>query len=259
MQQQKRWDPEHYYKHSATQLGHAKDLLSEYQFRGDEQILDIGCGDGKITAALNQHIPHGHITGMDKSAEMIAFANQTFPASSFTNVSFRKEDVLDLDEIEKYDLIVSFSCLYYVKQQEIVLKNIRRALKPNGKILLMLYRKCPDQWAAIDKVVSSKRWRDYFEYFDPGYYEYLPDTYQNLLDQCALGQFTARFTPVEHITFDSKEHLNKFMRGWLPHLQKLPKEKHDLFMEEIVTAYIDALKINESQDIKVPFVRLLIF
>lgn len=118
MQQQKRWDPEHYYKHSATQRGHAKDLLAHYQFRGDEQILDVGCGDGKITAALSQHIPNGHITGIDKSEEMLAFAKQTFSPENFTHVSFRKEDVLDLDEINKYDLIVSFSCLYYVKYQK---------------------------------------------------------------------------------------------------------------------------------------------
>ncbi len=257
--QQKRWDPELYFKHSATQLGHAKDLIEQYQFCGDEQILDIGCGDGKITAALSQHIPNGHITGIDKSEEMIAFANQAFPSSSFTNVTFRKEDVLDLDEVDKYDLIVSFSCLYYVKYQQIAIANIQRALKPNGKILLMLYRKCPDQWAAIDKIVSSKRWRDYFDYFDPGYYEHLPDTYQALLAQNTLNQFKASFTPVEYITFESKEHLNKFMRGWLPHLQRVPEKRHDDFMSDIVDAYLNQLRVADAQSIKIPFVRLMVY
>jgi len=257
--QQKRWDPEHYFKHSATQLGHAKDLIEQYQFKGNEQILDVGCGDGKITAALSQYIPEGHITGIDKSKEMITFANEAFPSSSFTNVTFRQEDVLDLNEADKYDLIVSFSCLYYVKYQKMALENICRALKPNGKILLMLYRKCPDQWTAIDKVVSSKHWRDYFDYFDPGYYEHLPETYQDLLDRCVLGQFTAEFTPVEYIPFESKEHLNKFMRGWLPHLQRLPEDKHDDFMAEIVDSYLQQLRVVDGQSIKIPFVRLLVY
>lgn len=257
MSQHNRWDPEHYAKHSATQLGHAKDLIEGYPFRGDERILDIGCGDGKITAALSHYIPNGHITGIDKSHEMIDFAKQAF-LPDYKNAEFKVQDVLDLNEMDKYDLIVSFSCLHYVKYQEAALQNICRALKPKGKLLFMLYRKCPAQWSAIDKVISSAHWRNYFDYFDPGYYEYVPETYQKLLDRSVLRQFTARFTPVEYITFESKDKLNKFMRGWLPHLQKVPKEQHDLFMQKIVDAYVDELGLKENQDIRIPFVRLLI-
>lgn len=178
---------------------------------------------------------------------------------NYKNIDFRVEDILDLHEIAKYDLIVSFSCLHYVKYQEMALKKMRYALKPEGRILLMLYRKCPQQWSAIDKIVSNMRWRNYFEHFDPGYYEYLPERYQKLLEQNTLGQFTASFTPVEHIIFESKEKLNKFMRGWLPHLQKIPEEQRDLFMQEIVDAYVDALGLKESQSIKIPFVRLIVY
>jgi ubiquinone/menaquinone biosynthesis C-methylase UbiE len=48
----------------------------------DEHILDVGCGDGKVTAELARAVPKGSVTGIDASPEMIRFARKTFPPAN---------------------------------------------------------------------------------------------------------------------------------------------------------------------------------
>ena len=44
------WDPADYYEHSYPQYALALGLLERLQLTGNERILDVGCGDGKVTA-----------------------------------------------------------------------------------------------------------------------------------------------------------------------------------------------------------------
>ena len=69
-----------YAANSAVQQGWAREVIARLQLRGDEHILDVGCGDGKVTAELARAVPRGRVLGVDASPEMIAFAQQAFPA-----------------------------------------------------------------------------------------------------------------------------------------------------------------------------------
>ncbi len=55
---------------------------------GSEYILDIGCGDGKITATISRELPDGMILGTDVSPSMIHFAKNTFPMEEYRNLDF---------------------------------------------------------------------------------------------------------------------------------------------------------------------------
>ena len=44
-----KWNPEDYQQHSSTQECIAAGIISELKIKGNEHILDIGCGDGKVT------------------------------------------------------------------------------------------------------------------------------------------------------------------------------------------------------------------
>ena len=46
------WNPQDYAANSAAQLAWARELIAKLKLRGDEHILDVGCGDGKVTAEL---------------------------------------------------------------------------------------------------------------------------------------------------------------------------------------------------------------
>jgi trans-aconitate 2-methyltransferase len=69
-----RWNAADYAANSAAQQIWARELIAQLRLRGDEHILDVGCGDGKVTAELARAVPKGSVTGIDASPEMIAFA-----------------------------------------------------------------------------------------------------------------------------------------------------------------------------------------
>ncbi|MCP6756534.1 class I SAM-dependent methyltransferase, partial [Klebsiella pneumoniae] len=71
------WNAEEYHIHSQAQAYAALELLTSFNFKGDEQVLDIGCGDGKITSAIANSLPNGIILGIDISQTMIEFAQKS--------------------------------------------------------------------------------------------------------------------------------------------------------------------------------------
>ena len=68
------WNASEYDRLSALQATMAEEVLSLLKLEGSERILDIGCGNGKTTAEIAARVPQGSVTGVDASAEMVAFA-----------------------------------------------------------------------------------------------------------------------------------------------------------------------------------------
>jgi len=84
-----KWNPADYAANSAVQQTWARELIARLKLRGDELILDVGCGDGKVTAEIAQAVPQGFVTGIDASAEMIRFGRKAFPPSQISNLKFQ--------------------------------------------------------------------------------------------------------------------------------------------------------------------------
>ena len=91
-----KWNAADYAANSAAQHIWARELIAQLHLRGDEHILDVGCGDGKVTAELARALPKGSVTGIDASLEMIRFARKTFPPGKHPNLEFQ---VMDAREI----------------------------------------------------------------------------------------------------------------------------------------------------------------
>ena len=87
-----KWDPVDYQKSSSAQYNWAMALIAGLKLDGDERILDIGCGNGKVTAHLAALVPRGSVVGMDLSPEMIGFARETHPAKDYPNLFFQVGD-----------------------------------------------------------------------------------------------------------------------------------------------------------------------
>src|SRR5215468_8208607 len=86
------WSAADYASNSVVQQAWARELIAKLKLRGDERILDVGCGDGKVTAEIARALPKGTAIGVDASAQMIEFANHTFPASKNPNLEFHVMD-----------------------------------------------------------------------------------------------------------------------------------------------------------------------
>jgi trans-aconitate 2-methyltransferase len=131
-----------YFHNSEFQRQWAFELLGKEPILGHEKILDFGCGDGKITSQLSWLVSRGgSVLGVDISEEMIRLSSSKFPPYAYPNLHYKKSDSLNFDDFpvnEEYDLITSFCVFHLVPDPLPVLKNLKKLLKPTGKLLLVI-------------------------------------------------------------------------------------------------------------------------
>ena len=107
-----KWDAREYEKHSLGQQKWARELIEKISLKGTENVLDIGCGDGKVTAEISKLVRKGSIIGIDNSAAMIKLATDRHSASIYPNLSFQKMDAVNLNFNDRFDLIFSNAVLH---------------------------------------------------------------------------------------------------------------------------------------------------
>jgi trans-aconitate 2-methyltransferase len=61
------WNAEDYEMHSQSQQQWARELIGMLSLKGGEDVLDLGCGDGKVTAEIAEALPNGTVIGVDNS------------------------------------------------------------------------------------------------------------------------------------------------------------------------------------------------
>ncbi len=101
-------------------------------------VLDIGCGDGKLTARVHSVLPNTIITGIDNSQEQIAYAQATQ-----MNLNFKVADIVDFKTIKKFDLIYSFYAFPHMPKSQLLsaFKSVR-ALLTNGAYFYLFTNIC---------------------------------------------------------------------------------------------------------------------
>jgi trans-aconitate methyltransferase len=127
------WDAEDYHRHSRAQEGWARQLMERLGLQGHERVLDIGSGDGKVTAEMARRVPRGHVVGVDSAPRMVAFAREHFPAEAHPNLRFETMDARSLSFEAEFDLVFSNATLHWVLDKERAARAIWFALKPGGR------------------------------------------------------------------------------------------------------------------------------
>ena len=83
-----KWDPTEYACNSANQQKWARELIAKMNLQGKESLLDIGSGDGKVTAEIASILADGCVLGVDKSPEMVALAQSALSTGRFLQPRF---------------------------------------------------------------------------------------------------------------------------------------------------------------------------
>ena len=251
-----KWDPADYQKSSSAQYNWAMALIAGLKLDGDERILDIGCGDGRITAHLAGLVPSGSVLGIDLSPEMICFAASQHAGQP--NLSFRVGDASQLHFSEEFDLVVSFACLHWVKDHLSVLKSVRKSLVPGGRFLMQ----CGGRGNAArildltGDLTKSPLWKGYFSGFSFPYHFYGPEVYRIWLAEAALRPSRVELIPKDMI-HQGQEGLEGIIRNtWLPYTERLPAHRRDEFVREIAGRYLERYPLDEKGQAHVQMMRL---
>lgn len=234
------WNADDYHRHSAAQQSWARELIAKLDLGGDEHVLDVGCGDGKVTAELAAHLPGGVLVGVDSSREMIDFARRAFPPERHPRLRFELMDARELRFEAEFDVVFSNATLHWVVDHRPVLDGIARALVSGGRALLQMAGR--GNAAAVvetmDRVIAEPEWRPHFEGFTFPYGFHDPGKYRAWLEAAGLRALRVELF-AKDMAQPGREGLAGWIRTtWLPYLERVPEERREALIEAVVSRYV---------------------
>ncbi len=120
------WSPSDYQRHAAFVPALGAAILTRLAPMAGERILDLGCGDGTLTAQI---VEHGAIvTGIDASPDMVDAARKR-------GIDAHVMDATALPFDAEFDAVFSNAVLHWIGDPDAVLRGIARALKPGGRFV----------------------------------------------------------------------------------------------------------------------------
>ncbi|MGP1309511.1 MAG: class I SAM-dependent methyltransferase [Phycisphaerales bacterium] len=108
----------------------APDMVEK--MRAGCDVLDLGCGKGRAIMAMAEMFPKSRFTGWDFEKPAIDAANAEARERGLKNVTFEVRDAEKVSEKGAFDVIFTFDSVHDQKRPDVMLANIRRALRPGG-------------------------------------------------------------------------------------------------------------------------------
>jgi trans-aconitate 2-methyltransferase len=253
-----RWNAAAYAANSAVQLSWAREIIARLKLRGDEHVLDVGCGDGKVTAEIARAVPRGAVTGMDASAEMIHFAQKTFPAAKAPNLKFQICDAREIKSKGQFDLVFSNAALHWVDDHEAFLRGAASVLKPGGRLVVSCGVKgnAHEVFLALRPEMRLKQWCGFFRNMPLPYFFYAPGDYEKWLPKHGFKINVLDLAPKD-TTYAGADGLATWLRTtWLPFVQRVPEQLREEFIASVTQRYLATHPPDAKDQVHVRMVRL---
>src|SRR5580658_282898 len=135
------WNPELYNRFRRYREEPFLAILERLKLRGDESIIDLGCGSGENTVELARRAPRGKAIGLDSSAAMIEAANKVLEGVEpevRARLSFVLGDIAKFDAANEYDVVFSNAALQWVPGHREIFQHIFDALVPGGRVVVQM-------------------------------------------------------------------------------------------------------------------------
>lgn len=107
-------------------------MLARLHLRGNETVMDAGCGTGRLTGDLLAVLPQGRVVGIDLSQQMLRKAREHLCAEFDSRLSLVACDLLQLPFARVFDGIVSTAAFHWVLNHDLLFANLHSLLLPGG-------------------------------------------------------------------------------------------------------------------------------
>jgi trans-aconitate methyltransferase len=223
------WNAAKYHSVSDPQFNWGKtvlDRLGRLPLRGDEVIVDAGCGTGRLTAELLERWPAARVVAVDASQNMLEVARR-FLERFGSRVSFVCADLAAWHDDACADVVFSTATFHWIKDHPKLFANLFRALRPGG----WLCGQCGGasnlavQHARCDELIRREPFAPFFtEWTDPWEFASADTTRLRL----AAAGFVGVETSVElaDVVFPGPGEFREFVTTVIlrPYLAYLPEE-----------------------------------
>lgn len=131
--EESQWYADHYGDWPTTRMP-----LAAVTWRGDESVVDLGCGTGSSLRHLTTLCPNGHLVGVEPSPDMLDIARQQTESAGLSDriaLSAGAAEAIPMPDAS-VDTILAFSTFHHWQDVDASLAEITRVLKPGGRLLL---------------------------------------------------------------------------------------------------------------------------
>jgi trans-aconitate methyltransferase len=252
------WDPGDYARNSQAQEQWAEQLITGLEMNGRERVLDIGCGDGRITAGLAGRADQGWVVGADLSSDMVRYAASHHPPARYPNLSFVRADARYLPLKGPFDLVFSNAALHWVQDHRSLLAAVYRSLAPGGTFLAQMGGKgnAADVMDVVLRVTAEPGWSPYFAGFSSPYAFFSAEDYRGFLDESGFRVKRALLLERDMVQAGREGFAGWVRTTWHPYLYTVPPSRREEFLTRVVDQYIGAHPADREGNVHVRMVRL---
>jgi trans-aconitate 2-methyltransferase len=243
------WDAAAYHRVSASMDAMAREVLDRLPLRGDETVLDAGCGTGRITALLAERVPHGRVIGVDADPAMVAKAREHLG----DRAEVRQADLTELELPEQADAVFSTATFHWIADHDRLFARLHAVLRPGGRLVAQCGGKgnIAAQIAAADAVAGREPYRDAFTGWSRPHHFAGPEETAARLVAAGFTGVRCWLTPNPIVPDEPLAFLATVTLG--AHLDRLPAERREAFVHEVAALLpkpitVDYVRLNLEAD-----------
>jgi trans-aconitate 2-methyltransferase len=219
------WNAAEYHRLSEPQFQWGQRVLSKLRLRGNECLLDAGCGSGRLTRLLLESVPRGRVVGVDLSRNMLRHAQQELRADFGGQVGLVNADLSGLPFCGCFDGIFSTASFHWVKDHDVLFRNLFAALRSGGWLHAQCgggpnLRRLRERVSELASGAEFSKWLGKFS--EPWFFADAEGTAERLRD----AGFRDVETGLEAAAVAMSEEFQEYLRTFVlhRHLELLPSE-----------------------------------
>ena len=128
------WNAAVYDRIGTPMRGWAQQVIDDLELRGDETVLDAGCGSGSVTLDLLRKLLAGKVYAVDSSPDMTANLDKELAERGISNVVALTASLTDFTLPEQVDIVFSNAVFHWVPDDDGLFGALARATKPGGRL-----------------------------------------------------------------------------------------------------------------------------
>jgi trans-aconitate 2-methyltransferase len=236
------WDAATYDKVADPMTRWGAAVLDRLPLRGDERVLDAGCGSGRVTELLVERLPRGAVVALDGSPAMIEQARSRL-ARFGNRVEYVVADLgRPLPVAEPVDAILSTATFHWVPDHDAMFRSLAAVLRPGGRLVAQCGG--AGNVASVERVLAGigDGW------LGDAHFE-TPEATAERLQAAGFVEVECWLTE-EPTSFEPGAPFETFLRTVVlgSHLARLPEAERDVFVHRVASALpaprIDYVRLN---------------
>jgi trans-aconitate 2-methyltransferase len=238
------WDAAGYDRVSAPQVEWALRVLERLSLRGDETVLDAGCGSGRVTQLLLERLPRGRVVAVDSAPSMVEHAREALdPERATVLQASLTELVLD----EPVDAAFSNAVFHWIADHDALFARLHAALRPGGRLVAQ----CGGEGnverfhRAAREVASLDAYAPYLGGWQGPWHFAGAEATAARLERAGFAEVKTWLEPYPVIPPDPISFVSVVCLG--PHLERLPEQLHDPYARAVLErsgTELDYVRLN---------------